>query len=226
MVQIAPRLVVVAHGTASVAGRNTTSALIDSVRAARPSVPVELSFLDVVSPRLESTLDRLSGPSVVVPLLLSTGYHVQTDIPAIAARHPSVRVARHLGPHPLLTDVLVDRLGPVPAAGSLVLVGAGSSRAEAVAELRAAADGLAERTGRDVTVLTMGDPLRTRLAELDGPVQVATYLLAEGRFTDVLAEATDGLGVVAAPLGVHPALVELVWRRYDEAVEGPLCDTR
>jgi sirohydrochlorin ferrochelatase len=46
-------------------------------------------------------------------------------------------------------------------------------------------------------------------------VRVATYLLAEGQFVTSLHEAASGLGTVAPPLGVHPALVRLVWERYD-----------
>ena len=216
----APRLLVVAHGTASVAGSATTAALIDAVRAARPSIAVDLCFLDVARPRLADVLD--DRPTVVVPLLLSTGYHVQTDIPAAVAPHPAVRVARHLGPDDRLVDALADRLGPVPAAARLVLVGAGSSRVEARVELDETARRLGARFGRDVPAFTLGEDLTRRFADL-APVSVATYLLAEGQFVDTLRSAVDGRGTVAPPLGVHPALVELVWHRYDEALSpGPV----
>ncbi|WP_375490589.1 sirohydrochlorin chelatase [uncultured Jatrophihabitans sp.] len=219
------RLIAVAHGTASAAGRATVEHLIAAVRAARPDVAVELCFLDVLAPRLPQTLADLDGaPAVVVPVLLSTGYHVRSDIPSAVAAHPEMRVARHLGPHPLLTDVLVDRLAPLrgdPA--SVVLVGAGSSRAEAAGELDGAAQLLAQRVGLSVTTATMADPLREVLAKAPQPLHVATYLLAPGTFTDTLQAAATGVdGVqVAAPLGAHPAVVELVWRRYDECVGAP-----
>ena len=32
-------------------------------------------------------MERAEAPSVVVPLLLSTGYHVTTDLPATAPAH-------------------------------------------------------------------------------------------------------------------------------------------
>ena len=57
-----------------------------------------------------------------------------------------------------------------------------------------------------------------RFAELDQPLEIATYLLAPGRFVDVLNSAADGIARVAAPIGLHPGLVRLVWQRYDEAV--------
>jgi len=211
----APRLLVVAHGTASAAGAATTARLIDAVRAARPSTPVALCFLDVVDPRLAAVLDE--RPTVLVPLLLSTGFHVQTDIPAAVEPHLATRVARHLGPDDRLVSVLLDRLGPVPAGARVALVGAGSRRPDARAELDETGRRLAARLGREVTVLTMADDLPTRLADL-APVAVSTYLLAEGQFVDTLCAAADGLGPVAPPLGVHPELVHLVWDRYDAAL--------
>lgn len=213
-----PRLLAVAHGTASAAGAATTEGLVRAIRAARPGVTVDLCFLDVVEPRLTGVLD--DRPTVVVPLLLSTGYHVQTDIPAAVAAHPNVRVARHLGPHPLLIDALVDRLGPVGPDGSVVLVGAGSSRPEAAAELDATGRLLGERLGRDVAVLTVGDDVRAALAARPQPRHVATYLLAEGQFVTTLTDAAAGLATVAAPIGTHPALVELAWLRFDQAAAG------
>jgi len=217
-----PRLLLVAHGTASPAGSATTARLVDALRAARPTIPVDLCFLDVVAPRLPDVLD--DRPTVLVPLLLSTGYHVQTDIPAAVAAFPAVRVARHLGPDDRLVDALVDRLGPVPGAARIVLVGAGSRRPEARAELDETARRLGAALRRDVAVFTMGDDLRAAFAER-APVVVATYLLAEGQFVDTLEAAADGLGTVAPPLGVHPALVELVWQRYDEAGVGSPVDS-
>jgi sirohydrochlorin ferrochelatase len=212
-------LIAVAHGTASAAGSATTARLIEAVQAVRPDVPVELCFLDVAAPRLPDALAaRGDAPAVVVPVLLSTGYHVQSDIPAAVAPYPQVRVARHLGPDPLLVDALVDRLGPTDIDGSVVLVGAGSSRPEAADELAATGRLLGERLGCAVTVHTMADDLAAAFAAAGRPVHVATYLLAEGQFVTTLRAAVDGLGTVAPPLGVHAALVELVWARYDAAL--------
>jgi sirohydrochlorin ferrochelatase len=206
----------VAHGTASPAGSSTTAAVAAAVAAARPSVALSLCFLDVATPRLPDALAELPGPVIVVPLLLTTGYHVQSDIPACVAGRPDVLVARHLGPHPLLIDALVDRLPDGP--GGVALVASGSSRPEASDELAAVAALLGDRIGQHVPVLTMADDLRARLGSLPAPRRVATYLLAEGRFVDALRSSAAGLAGVADPIGVHPALVELVWLRYDEAL--------
>jgi sirohydrochlorin ferrochelatase len=211
-----PGLLVAAHGTEVAAGSATTNALVAAVRAARPGLPVSLCFLDVARPSLTEALDAACGPLVVLPLLLSTGYHVQSDIPAVVANRPGVRVARHLGPDRLVIDTLVDRLGPSDAA-TTALVGVGSSRPEARAELDEAARLLAGRIGRPVTALTLGQDVRAALQAMAPPVDVATYLLAEGRFVNRLRQAAAGIARVADPIGVHPALVELALARYDEA---------
>jgi sirohydrochlorin ferrochelatase len=219
----APTLVVAAHGTSSVAGSRTTATLVDAIACARPDTEVRLCFLDVVAPSLASALDAITGPAVVVPLLLSTGYHVQTDIPAVVAGRPLVRVARHLGPDPLVITALADRLAgaaPASTAASTVLVGVGSSRPEARPELESAGRRLGARLGRPVRVLTLFEDVRGVVTALAGPVAVATYLLAEGHFLDRLRAAAAGVATVSEPLGAHPALVSLVLARYDAATAG------
>ncbi len=214
------RLLVVAHGTASPSGSHTTRALAVAIAAARPDVAVDLCFLDVAQPRLTDSLD--DRPTIVLPLLLSTGYHVESDIPAAIAGHPASRAARHLGPHPRLTDVLVDRLraqGAIESARCVLLVAAGSSRPGALGETHEAAGQLADRLHQQVLLATVGPELPALVARLPAPIAVATYLLAEGRFVDDVRNAVGTRGTVAAPLGVHPALVELAWARYDEALD-------
>jgi sirohydrochlorin ferrochelatase len=103
--------------------------------------------------------------------------------------------------------------------GSVALVGAGSSRPEAAAELAAMGDLLGRRLATQVRVLSLAEDVRAGLERLPAPVRVATYLLAEGQFVTSLRAAADGIASVGEPLGVHPSLVELVWRRYDEALE-------
>jgi sirohydrochlorin ferrochelatase len=215
-----PHLLIAAHGTQSAAGSATTAAVVSAVAAARPGLSVSVGFLDVAAPSLTQALDGLVGPVVVVPLLLSSGYHVVTDIPAVVAGRPAVGVARHLGPDPALADVLVTRLAAARGAlavASTALVAIGSSRPEARAEVDAMAALVSARIGRPAAVVALFGPVRAALAALPGPVEVATYLLAEGSFLDVLRSAAAGLGVVAEPIGADPALVSLVLARYDAA---------
>lgn len=218
-----PVLVIAAHGTRSDAGMRTTRELATAVAAARPDTPVELAFLDVAKPSLADVLDRTVDPAVVVPLLLSAGYHVTTDIPSVAAAHPDVRVARHLGPDPLLVAAVAGRLTEATTSsgkGTVALAAIGSSRGSAREEVEEAGRRLAELLGCPAQVLFLDDSLAESIAALEPPLAVATYLLADGGFLDSLREAVGDRGVVAEPIGVHPGLVALVWSRYDEVVTG------
>jgi sirohydrochlorin ferrochelatase len=211
-------LLLAAHGTRSPTGSATTRALADAVAATRPDVPVALCFLDVVEPSLATALDEHAAADViVVPLLLSAGYHVTTDIPAVVADRPKVRVARHLGPDPAVVQAVADRLHEAGGTGhgSTVLAVIDSSRASAHAETASAANVLAGLLDRSVDVLPLNSRAGDTIAALPQPVEVAVYLLAEGGFLDLVRAA--GAAVVAEPIGVHPAIVDLVWARYDAA---------
>lgn len=218
-----PTLLIAAHGTVSDAGSATTHALAEAVATARPEVAVALCFLDVARPTLTDALDALSGEVVVVPLLLSAGYHVTTDIPAIVEGRAGVRVSRHLGPDPLVVDAVTSRLESAArgtSAASTALAAVSSSRSSAHAEVDAARSALAQRLGRAVSLLPLGSSARAAVDALPQPVEVAVYLLAEGTFLDDLREFVAGRGVVADPIGVHPSLVQLVLARYDEVAGG------
>ena len=210
-------LIAAAHGTRSAAGLATTRRLIDLVRAERPGLAVDLCFLDILEPSLGERLDGRAGPAVVVPVLLSTGYHVGDDIPSIVAHHPQVRVARHLGPDRVLSNVLRDRLISAGAdrADNVVLVASPSRRPDAAEDVAAAAADLAEVLARPVRVQALDDSLPAAIAGLPGTVAIASYLLAEGAFHDALLELAAPTVVVADPLGAHPAVARLILARYD-----------
>jgi sirohydrochlorin ferrochelatase len=214
-------LLLAAHGTRSAEGLATTRELVAAVSAVRWHVPVVICYLDVVAPSLVEALDALTGTDVVVvPLLLSAGYHVQTDIPAVVSGRTRVRVADHLGPDPAVITALADRLAEVDdgTAAVTVLAAIASSRPAAQDEVRAAATALSMRLARAVDVLPLDAATPAAIAGLPTPVAVASYLLAPGGFLDTLCDAVVGHGVVAAPIGAHPALVGLVWDRYDAAL--------
>lgn len=159
-------LVGTSHGTDDPAGQAAVRALLDGVRAARPELDVREAFVDVQQPEVGDVLAdavRDAGSGVVVPLLLSTGYHVRHDIAqAVAAVNASgagVAVAAEpLGPHPLLVDILADRYaaaeaahGPFRPDDAVVLAAAGSSVAAAATAVEEVTSALAQRLGRPVT---------------------------------------------------------------------------
>jgi len=190
----------------------------------RPNLDVRLSWLELAEPDVPTALAGVNPERrvVVVPLLLSTGYHDRVDIPAaIAAARPDAAQATVLGPDPLLAGALADRLA---AAGrrpgdAVVLAAAGSSDPDAVAAVHAQAELLAGLLTAPVTAAfgSAAEPdVRTAVAAArPGRVAVAPYLLAPGFFAARLADA--GADVVAEPLGAHPAVVTLALRRYAAA---------
>jgi sirohydrochlorin ferrochelatase len=213
------RLLLAAHGTRSPAGRATTARLVEAVAAARAGLAVSVGFLDVARPTLGEALAASDEPTIVVPVLLSAGYHVQADIPATVAGRSDVRVTRHLGPDPAIIEAVLDRLraarGEAEPATTL-LARVGSGRAAAAREFDAARAQLAVRLGRPESVLPPAGAVRVELARLAGPVEIATYLLAEGEFFSALQRDAAGRAIVAEPIGAHPALVGLILDRFDE----------
>lgn len=227
MNQPVPVLLAVSHGTDSPAGQAAVAALVGAVAIAVPEVTVRLAHVDVQQPDVEASLADLDDrPVVIVPLLLSAGYHVHVDLARAAHHRHDVVVAPALGPDPRLADVLAERLGRAGATPdhAIVLAVAGSSDERANDDCRAMGRLLAERLGREVRVgfLASAQPgLSDAIAEAAASgsrAAVATYLLAPGYFHDLAARIADDGCLVAEPLldggPPPPALVDLVVDRY------------
>jgi len=188
---------------------------------------VELGWLERVRPAAAEVLRGLAGPVVVVPVLLSTGYHVKVDIAALVGDRPRTVVARQLGPDRRITAIVADRLRPGRHRGAdVVLFGAGSSDPEALAHLAEVATDLqallrADEPGTSPVVHPrfLTDVEGWRRGIPDG-ADLANYLLAPGHFNDRLPDRAARLGSRwwAPPLGAHPALAAVIWDRYDEAL--------
>ena len=102
--------ILVAHGTADVQGQATIEQIVEVVAA--QTGPIRLAWLDVVQPTLAQVLSTVPPGTevVIVPLLLSAGFHDQTDIPAVvAATAPHAVVAPVLGADPRLIEALAGR---------------------------------------------------------------------------------------------------------------------
>jgi sirohydrochlorin ferrochelatase/nitrite reductase/ring-hydroxylating ferredoxin subunit len=221
-------LVAASHGTSDPAGRRAVAALVAAVRRARHDLHVVDAHVDVQQPDVPAAMDGLADADravVVVPLLLSAGYHVHVDLAEAAADAAprEVRVAGALGPDPRLATVLARRLREAGLATGdrVVLAAAGSSDARAVADCHAVGEMLARELGREVVVsfISAARPrvpaavLAEREAHPGSRVAVATYLLAPGYFATLAARA--GGDLTTAPLLVDgeeppPELVAIV----------------
>ncbi|HEY6746022.1 MAG TPA: CbiX/SirB N-terminal domain-containing protein [Mycobacteriales bacterium] len=218
-----------AHGTRNPAGVHAVSQIVDAVRMLASDLDVRLGWIELVDPDVPAVLTDISPDrtAVLVPLLLSSGYHDRTDLPAaIAAARPGTAHAPVLGPDPLLAVALADRLAEAGArpGDAVVLAGAGSSDPDAVASVHVQAELLAveraARTGVPAPVTvgfgsaaspTVAEAVARARAGGAARVAVAPYLLGPGHFADRLAEA--GADLVAGVLGPHPAVVRLILER-------------
>lgn len=223
-----PLLLAVAHGTANPDGLAEIRRLINIVRTKRPELAIELCWLDRAEPKFADLLPTLAGPVVVVPVLLSTGYHVKVDITAVVGDRPDTAIAAQLGPDRRITKVVFDRLmaGRNSDGRDVVLFAAGSSDPEALAQLTAVAEHLQRALhlaeGKDYVTVhprILVDEEGWRDGLPDYP-DAANYLLAPGYFNDLLRSNADGdlcSDNIAGPIGAHPQVAEVICERYDEA---------
>lgn len=210
-------VVVAAHGTQDPAGVAVARQLVEALGARLSGRPVLLAFVDVLGPGVGEVVAGAPGPVTVVPAFLSSGYHVRTDVPreVAATGRRDVTISTALGPHPLLVAAVADRLRAAGwrRADTVVLAAAGSSDPRAGADVRAAARQLSGTIGSRVRVGFVATgaprvaPLVAGLRSVEEPrIAVAAWLLAPGLFHRRLA--TAGADVVAAPLGVHPGVLD------------------
>ncbi|WP_082092100.1 sirohydrochlorin chelatase [Demequina pelophila] len=222
-----------AHGTRDTDGQDTVRRLIAEVRAALPEREVREAYVDVHGPELgdvvEAVPEDTHGVSaVVVPLLLSGGYHVYHDIAKAVHGRVDIPAAPALGPDQRLIDIVLERVDQarVPPTATLILAPAGSSDPRSRADTEAAAEMLRARWGGPVRIgyaAGIEPTVKDAVAEArrfgeEGEVAIASFLLAPGVFQTRLTES--GADYVTAPLAPHPKLVEIVLERFHDAQVG------
>ncbi len=222
-----PILIACAHGTSSALGAAEVNALRDGIAALRPGLDVREAYVDVQEPDLPAVVAGLPAgeTAVVVPLLLSVGYHVKVDIARAVRSRPDTLAAAPLGPDPRLAALLDQRLREAGVTGddAVVLAAAGSSDATAAQNVEELADQLrALRPNKIVAAYgasakpSVPDAVAALRGEHAGRVVIASYLLAPGFFHDQLAKA--GADLVTAALLPSPMLAEIALERYDAAL--------
>jgi len=168
---------------------------------------VVVGYLDHCRPRLA---DVVEPGDIVVPLMLSVGYHAAIDIPEVAGA--SCIVTPPLGPDRRLAKACAERLlatGWDPAdPRHLVLAAAGSSDPQASNDVAAVAGWLTDEIGRQVVPAYLS-ATQPRVEEVaPGAAAVITYLIAPGRFADRAVAAAGGRRVTGVLAG-HPLLTEV-----------------
>lgn len=233
------RLVAVTHGAPSAENREAVIGLVDAVASERTRLDVSIAFVDAANRDVAASFAAAAEPdAVIVPLVLSAGFHVRTGLSRGLDRlGGSPRLADELGPDDRLVAVLAARVVDLGLGDDdvVVLAAAGSNDPRAVRECFETARRLGQRLGRPVTVgfIAAAAPRLPDAIEMirevhpGSRVVVSPYLLAPGAFYD--AAAAVGGDLIAEPLLLPglPArheLVELVLERY-AAVEADDWDT-
>ena len=228
-----PLLLAVAHGSRDPAAQQTVLSLTARAGGLAPGVEVRTAFVQNARPSLAEALTAAGQRhAIVVPLLLSAGYHLGTDIGGAAGR-AGVPVAAPLGPDPGLVPALADRLraAGAPAGTPVVLAAAGSTDPRAAGDARDQAALLASHLQAPVLAAfasaarpSVGEAVADLAARTGGPVAVASYLLAPGVFAGRLR--AGGAAWVSAPLGDHPAVAGLILERFRSVTEQRLLTGR
>ena len=222
-------LVLCSHGTDNPEGQATISKIVARVQQSLPGVTVLETYVDVQQPQLPEVLSTLALAEriVVVPLLLSRGYHTEFDIKkAVASQeHPErIVVTPPLGPDSVLAEVLQERLEKlkVEESAPVVIAAAGSSISLGVEDAQQMQFLLQSLRPGTVSLafLSAAKPTVTEavaeLAKAGEPVVVASYLLANGFFQSKL-KSTPGT-LVTEPIGAAPALTQLVLKRFEDGL--------
>jgi sirohydrochlorin ferrochelatase len=226
---IRPALVTVAHGTRDHSGNEVAEAITRAAGVAL-GVPAVTTYVELSAPLLADQMRALAAPAMVVPLLLSTGFHVRQDLPeAVSLASHRVIMTPPLGPDLALAQVVRARLVQAGAGlgDPMVLVAAGSRDPAAGDDLAQAVALMGEVWRGPVHLATLTGPGpdltdAVRLAGREGgagKVAVAPYLLAPGYFANRTRQESlaAGAAVVADVIGCHRHVVDLIMRRYAHA---------
>jgi sirohydrochlorin cobaltochelatase len=251
-------LLIVGHGTVDAAGAGEFTAFVERMRTTLTpdGIDVEGGFIELSAPAVTEAWQRLVDLGhrrmAAVPLVLVAAGHAKGDIPAalqrevIRAQGTSFAFGRPLGPHPILLDLLAERIQAVAPAQdtAVVLVGRGSTDPDANAEVCKVARLLQETRGfafvetAFVSLATPNVADGLHRAKLLGArrIVVAPYFLFDGVLPQRVVAQSVAFGQsnpeldvrVAGYLGDCDGLADLVVERYRETLRGDIrmnCDT-
>jgi sirohydrochlorin ferrochelatase len=243
----APALVLAVPGAAGTASDELAEQIAATAGMSCSGAEVRVGYLDGPQHRLADALifDEMvsagSAPrAVVVPLLAGPNPRIDEALEDLVSRaEASILLAGHLGPHPLLAEVLHARLAEAGLArenrarglsivatanGVVVLADRGDAAVNAAGVTAVL---LAARLAAPTVPASLGDPrsLESALARLrDAGVSraaIAPCVIGPETDPDELAAACARTGAPCSrPLGTHPAVGQLVAMRYGAALAG------
>ena len=116
-------ILLIAHGSRRAAANDDLVRLADELRRIGPCPIVEISYLELAQPDISTggrrCVERGAREVRLLPYFLSAGDHVVRDLEShrrrLADEHPQVtfQLCPPIGLHPLIVDVVLERLGQV-----------------------------------------------------------------------------------------------------------------
>jgi sirohydrochlorin cobaltochelatase len=247
-------LLIIGHGTRDEAGTEEFRRFVRRVGIKCGTDAVAGGFIDLPEPSLQDAMAGLMNAGhrdvTAVPLLLLAAGEAKSDIPAALAqereRRPGLRTrhGRPIGVHPMLLDLLRERLtaSAQPDPDAILLVGPGTTEADANADLYRAARLLWETAAKSGSGVEQVEPAFVSLTRPSVPeglarlralgarrVTVLPYFLFPGALPTRIHEQVEQYAAeqghdqsalklaVADVIGDCDALADLVLERYQEA---------
>lgn len=221
-----PPLVAVAHGSRDSCYLQDVETLITMVRELRPELPVLTTFLEFSTPLfndLVESADLQTSEPVVVPLLLSRGFHLENDVEPVAKSANAI-VSDPLGPELELIDIMVNELSSATSLrdSPVIFVSAGTKDKDGQADIDLSRTLLEDRLGVEVIAAYSGgsgpsaDEVASTLRSSGAEFSICAYLLGRGRFYSSLMKL--GAKSVTLPLGSYRSVARLILKRYDQAM--------
>ena len=116
----AESLLLIAHGSRRAEANDDLRWLAEQVQSKMPTLIVKIAFLELAEPTIPAGIDHCIEAGATcctfVPYFLSPGVHVTEDLQSFRQQaekkysHCEFKIAPPLGRHPMLVDIILDRL--------------------------------------------------------------------------------------------------------------------
>ncbi len=219
-----PGVLLVGHGTRDVRGQREFLQAAEILQAELPQAAVEPCFLELAQPDISAGVARLAARGsrqwVVAPALLFAAAHAKRDVPELVAgvlaeqqlQAVSWNMAEPLACHEKLLELSAERFRAALPQGAheeetqLIMVGRGTSDADAIAEMRRFTALRAKRTPvaeHQTAFLTgaapsLDDALQAAANSAHTNIVVQPHLLWRGQLVDDVAAAVVRWQMTAA----------------------------
>lgn len=237
-------VLIIGHGSRESSALNEFKRMVRQYGRRRPKWWIAYAFLEMAEPSIPQALGSLAKRTneiLILPLFLFAAGHMKRDIPRILKEfkmsHPKVRVklAKELGPEPLMAELLMKRVGLKKRTFSqnqILVVGRGARELSAQKDFRKIV-GILRKKGDfkkvqhcffDVSRPSFEESLSTLAAQKPQKLLIAPYLLFKGSLVNRISKRTRLYSLqnpaiqvrLAPPLGIHPKLFQLMDQRLRE----------